>query len=455
MSVLSYRELYAPAHFGNSYEVAADYEIEEWLREAVLWGFNSYGDWFDAADLKNPLNNPRCEFLTPQATWERKKSSYRIASRLGLQTTWLVTPNHVFIDQLSPDVAADFSGDERMFGQLVCPSTSGGRKVILETQKALLQDLKDAGAHMDYISGCPYDYGGCTCQQCTPWIIAFGKLMVDLHEVAREVFPDIRVRLIGWWWTLEEHELFKAWANAEQPGRFVSLAEHIRYDETHPIPGIVLPDGCEPQAFVHIGYNNERANDDVYGIWGPVVAPARIEQTVRNLETTGFGGFVAYSEGASDDVNKALLAGLSSGKFASSGDVLAAYAERYFGSVGAEREAWAEWLAAWGESQSVDLAAARKEFDSLARRARSGWRLDQWECRLRLSEAHSQVTKQPEWNDAADAAAAQFVTERDRMYREVWKLGLVRHVLNYRFSQPAWYARYQSPHGEFGRSSEM
>lgn len=454
--MLSYRELYAPAHFGNSYEVAADYEMEELLREAAFWGFNAYGDWFDAADLKNPLNNPHSEFLTPQAIWERKKSSYHIASRLGLETTWLVTPNHVFVDQLSPETAARTDGDERFFGQLVCPSIPGGRSAILDAQRALLQNLRDAGARIDYLSGCPYDYGGCSCERCSPWIVAWGRLMADLYDVAREVFPDVRVRLVGWWWTAEEHELFKAWADAERPGLFIALAQHIRYDETRPDAGTLLPAGCEPQAFVHIGYSNDSSARDQYGTWGPVVAPRRIHETVRNLESGGFGGFVAYSEGVCDDVNKALLAGLSSGKYASSGEVLAAYAERHFGARGVGCENWADWLNRWGDPLTLDLADARREFDLLAADTpTSTWRLDQWERRLRMYEQHSLVTEQHEWNEVAQSAARRFVEERDRLSREVWGLGLVRHVLNYRYSQPDWFERYRAETARFERSTEM
>jgi len=39
---------------------------------------------------------------------------------------------------------------------------------------------------------------------------------------------------------------------------------------------------------------------------------------------------MAYSEGTFDDINKALLAGLGSGNFESSKEVLEAYAQRYF-----------------------------------------------------------------------------------------------------------------------------
>ncbi|HEX2949114.1 MAG TPA: hypothetical protein VHV83_06050, partial [Armatimonadota bacterium] len=80
MTSFTYRELYAPAHFGNSYEVMAPYEMRAVLNEAKFWGFNAYGDWLDAADIKSPFNSPKNTYLLPQAIWEQKLSSFRIAN---------------------------------------------------------------------------------------------------------------------------------------------------------------------------------------------------------------------------------------------------------------------------------------------------------------------------------------------------------------------------------------
>lgn len=53
--VFAVREVYCPGHFGNSYEVLGDVEMREVLGEAVGWGFNRYGDWFDMDDCKDPF----------------------------------------------------------------------------------------------------------------------------------------------------------------------------------------------------------------------------------------------------------------------------------------------------------------------------------------------------------------------------------------------------------------
>lgn len=455
MAEIPYRELYCAAHFGNWYEVAASYQMKEMLQEAKFWGFNAYGDWLDAADLKDPHNNPRREFLLPQALWDRKQEAFRIAAELGFQTDLVVTPNHVFLDQLAPDLLADLS-DRRLQGQLICPSKSKAHEIIVNNHRNIFQDLKSRGVSLGSIAGCPYDYGGCNCPSCKPWIVTFGKLMVEIHEIARVFFPEVKVRLIGWWWKKEEHDIFKDWADREQPGRFESLAAHLPYGHTRPNPEIVLPEECELHAFVHIGYGDKASPRDVYGAWGPAIAPVRLPTTVYELKGIGCQGYMAYSEGLLDDVNKALLGALSSGKCADASAVLAAYADRYFGAGKADQKAWARWLAEWGEPWEVDTAAARTEFDRLAKGARPGWRLAQLEAKLRIFEAHAEVLQGKEWDRKRLDAAERFFLEREKLFREIWGLGLVRHVLNLRYHPPSWHKEWANrpPSRELGEHDE-
>lgn len=424
----AYRELYCPAHFGNSYEVMWPGEMREVLAEAQAWGFNAYGDWFDSADLKAPWEGSPGEYLLPQALWERKLAHFRTAASLGLALDLVVTPNHVFLNQLRPDLLAD-SSPQRFFGQLLCPSKPEAREIILGNYRRIFADLAAQNIALDSLSGCPFDYGGCACAACEPWIVTFGQLFVELHKLARMFFPQVQARLIGWWWTKEEHTLFQRWADAEQPGRFLSLAAHIPYGEIAPAEGLALPDGCERHAFIHIGYGDKAQPRDVYGPWGPVVAATRIPATVAALASSGYTGYMAYSEGVFDDVNKALLGGLSSGMFSDAASLLAAYAERYLGAKGAERESWAAWIAQWSDPFAVNTAAARQEYERLARGAPQSWRLAQLEAKLALFEAHNAVRENPFWDKERMAAAERFFATRERLQRGIWGLGLVRHVL--------------------------
>lgn len=450
--MIAYRELYCPAHFGNSYEVMWPKEMKEILSEAKHWGFNVYGDWFDSADLKNPYENPRNEFLLPQALWERKMAHFQTARRLGFSTDLVVTPNHVFLNQLAPGLLADTS-EQRFFGQLLCPSKQRAREIILANYQKLFEDLHEHGVSLDSISGCPYDYGGCACSSCHPWIVTFGKLLTEIHELAKRFFPEIKARLIGWWWTEDDHDMFKRWADAEEPGRFASLAAAIPYGETSPGASLALPEGCERHAFVHIGYGDRSSPSDVYGPWGPVVAPARIPATVTGLHSMAYEGFMAYSEGVFDDINKALLGGLSSDQFSDADAVLQAYAERYLGACGAEREDWAEWTAQWGSPFEVDTRAARRDFEKLSKGACASWRLAQLDGKLSIFEAHNAVREASQWNENRLADAERFFAERERLQRGIWGLGLVRHVLNETRHQPDWFEEWQSSQSRAPRRS--
>jgi hypothetical protein len=440
----TYRELYGPAHFGNSYEAMGDNEATELFAEARWWGFTAYGDWPDAADLRNPDGGGHA-WLMPQALMERKVRSLLLAQRAGLETNLVVTPNHVWMDQVTIDNAA-VQLPNRMFGQLICPSKVEARRLILENHKRLFNRLYTAGITLNSISFCPYDYGGCACPNCAPWILTFGHLARDIIQIARGLFPTIRPRLVGWWWTAEDHVLFNAWAGIEEPGLFCSLSRHVPYGATAPGEHGDLPRGCDPHLFIHIGYPDQRGKpSDCYGPWGPMVAGHRLPQTLDWMAANHHDGFVAYSEGISDDVNKAIVAGIGSGLFSNAEAVLRCYAERYFGASNRDSADWAHWLADWSDPFARDLTIARRDFDKLSVGAKSGWRLDQFACKLRLFETNEMVHRSPVGSVERQTAKAKFASEQERLYRDVWGLGLVRHVLHPRSHPPLWSEEYSAP----------
>jgi hypothetical protein len=460
MSALAYREMYCPAHFGNTYEVASEAEMREILTEAREWGFNAYGDWFDGADLKNPLNNPRGHHLLPQDLFERKLRSFRVAQDVGLQTSLLVTPNHVYLDQLAPELLAD-TGISRYFGQLLCPSQPAAREIILANHRDIFEMLQRWGVKLGSISGCPFDYGGCDCDKCRPWIVTFGRLYAEIVEMARDYFPDITARLVGWWWEPEEHELFADWADAEAPGLFRSMALHILYGATAPAQPVRLPQGCEAHAFVHIGYPDDAsAPRDVYGIWGAVAAPVRLEATARDLREFGCTGFTAYCEGFYHDVNTALWGGLASERWSSSGEVLSDYARRYFDADEDQAGEWARWLAQWGAPRQVDTARAREDFERLVAALPEGAsrngdrllpainvRLAQWESKLRLFEIEARILAGEGWDEERIALGHRFFAELEWMQRKLWGYGPIRHALNPYFQRPTWYRAWREAAG--------
>ncbi len=436
------RTLYAPAHFGNTHEVMGVREMRSVISEAKFWGYTHYGDWFDTIDCSDPFADPGHHNLG-HAMWMRKKQNYRSACELGLKCAMTITPNHVFLDQCEPDLLAT-KGD-RIFGQLICPSIPRAREIILGNYENWFDDLAKAGVALSALCPLPYDYGGCSCEDCSPYIITFAELMRDIHAIAEEHHPGVEMHPIGWWWGEEEHRLHAEWSDRETPGLVKSISLHIPYGETS-VGDVLLPRGCERRAFVHIGYADKAQPRDVYGHLGAVIAWERIEQTVRTLKAQNCTGVMAYDEGSFDDVNRAILAGLGSGQHATADDVIRAYVERYFGPETVE--AWVSWLKAWGTPFEADAAALLAEYESLSAGREPSWRLRQWGLKAELLAIHVEIGDGDEWPDERLAEVERFQAAEERLQREVWGLGTMRHIFARQFNPLPWYGSWAKHEAE-------
>jgi hypothetical protein len=433
--VFEHRTLYAPAHFGNSYEVMGQREMRAMFDDAVHWGFNAYCDWFDTVDCADLFADPH--FNMGKALWQRKKANFRSAQDAGLKCELCITPNHVFLDQCRPDLRA--TPGKRIFGQLICPSKPEARAIILKNYENMFKDLAAAGVKLSALCPCPYDYGGCACEACQPWILTFAKLCHDIHGVAEKHHPGIEMNFVGWWWSAEEHKLFAEWADAEAPGWVNSINLHIPYGKTR-VGDVVLPKGCERRAFVHIGYADKAQPKDVYGHLGPVIAATRIPETIAGLNAQGVTGFMAYSEGIYEDVNKALLAGITSGQYAMADTVLQAYAERYFKASGDKAQAWAAWLKQWGAPFEADATRAAATLKELSQGLPADdWRVRHWAIKAEMLCLNTAIMAEQEWTPNRVANAEQFWATREILERQVYGLGPLRHILDKRFSPLPWH----------------
>ena len=445
--LFAHRGLYAPGHFGNSYEAMGEREMRAILEEAVYWGFNRYGDWFDTIDCSDPFVDPL--YNMGGALWDRKKANFRSAQAAGLKCDLIITPNHVYVDQCRPDLLA--KKGKRVFGQLICPSKPEAHAIILRNYENLFADLAKAGVHLAGLWPCLYDYGGCTCEACQPWILTFAKLCKEIDAIALEHHPGIEMHFLGWWWSDEEHRQFAEWAEAEAPGWARSIAMYVPYGETD-VSDEKLPADCERRAFIHNGYADTASPRDIYGHLGPVIAPERLPQTLTTLKGHGVTGFMAYSEGNYEDVNRAILAGISSGRFAAVDEVLRAYAQRYFHADGESAAAWAAWLKQWGRPYEVDTAQARAEFERLCEgMPRDDWRVRQWDLKIELFRRHAAIMSEETWTEARLANAEAFWATREKLEREVYGLGVIRHGLAKPYTPVPWmksWSDYVAQHAE-------
>jgi alpha-L-fucosidase len=440
-SPCSVRELYALGHFHNSYEEMGQYEMRRFLAEAKHWGFTRYGDWFDVEDCREPFAEMDHDALMPvgRALWNRKKENFIAAQNLGLECELVIYPNHVYTDQCRPELKA--TKGELVFGQTICPSNPEARKIILKNNENLFADLAASGVRLKSIASLAYDFGGCNCEKCQPWILTYAKLTREIHAVAERYHPGVENHMVSWWWTPEEHRLLADWADREAPGWIKSIYLAIPYNSSD-LPQVPLPKGCQRRAMAHLSYaeTTSRIEQDCYGVFGPMAAPARLQKTAENLAALGETGVFAYSEGVSDDVNLALIAGLSSGQYRTSDEVLRAYARRYFGADEPQAAAWAKWLAVWEWSFQLDPKQMAEDFAKLHKPAAGNWRVRQWELKLELMRLNRAINSETQWTPSRLEAVDQFWQVKERMVREVWGVSSVGvHMMNRRNTTAAWY----------------
>ena len=438
------RECYCPAHFGNAYEAMWPREMAAYFGELKWWGFNRYGDWITTTDVCNPYTSDAFWDLAKEQL-DRKKKAFRAAQELGLKLNLIVTPNHVYLDQLRPHYAA--KKGPRIQGQLICPSHDEAHKVIRENFEHWFGDFAASGIRLSAFTAFAYDYGGCGCEKCKPWILTFARLMKEIHAIAERHHPGIEPWFCSWWWTPEEHALINEWAAKDAPGWLKAMTLHIEYGQTK-FKDVVVPAGCSKLAFIHDGYGDNKDVRDIYAKWGPVIAPARLPATLTGIAAQGADGFQVYSEGVFDDCNKALLAGLASGKFQEPAPVLQDYAQRYFGAAPDEAVRWAQWMMPWGDRTKVDLGTAREQWNELSRGAKPSWRLEHWRSKLELESLDRRIGRPPAndskyWTPEKLALVDKFWAEQENLHRNIYKLGPVRHVFTPKFQPPFWYDSWQ------------
>ena len=156
-----------------------------------------------------------------------------------------------------------------------------------------------------------------------------------------------------------------------------------------------------------------------------------------------------------DDCNKILLAGLGSGQYPNADAALRAYAQRYFGATDDRAADWSQWLAQWGNRTKAPLPGAADALARLADGAKPAWRLEQWRSKVELETLDRAIGLPKQWTSENLALAEQFFAAQERLYRDVYRLGPVRHVLNPRFMPPAWYDSWSKAHQQTAKPAPL
>jgi hypothetical protein len=300
------RGIYFATHFHNWYHDAPVEEIERYVEELALWGYNIISVWFDQHHYSG-LDDPAARAMV-----ERLKAILKAAKRIGLMPALTNLANEGYANspvELRADWTAGHDGYHHAPGGHyhveLCPSQPGGADLAIKWFEEKMQVFLDVG--LDYIWLWPYDQGGCTCQDCAPWgANGFLRLAEPEARLFKRYYPAGKVILSTWYF---DHFIDGEWdgldrALSVRPAWYdYLLADDYGdtfppYPLQHGVPGN-LPMVSFPEISMYACAP--------WGGYGANPLPAHLQALWRPLGHTLSGGF-PYSEGIYEDINKAICA---------------------------------------------------------------------------------------------------------------------------------------------------
>jgi hypothetical protein len=292
------RGIYFGAFFQNFYNAAPLEEVQQYVEDIGLWGYNTVMVW-NCLVHYDGFDDPKAVKFR-----QRLRAICQKARGIGLDVGFLVIGNEGY-KTCPASVRAD-PGSMKWGPGAVCPSKPEGMKYILDVFAQMFDRCDDL--RPDYVCIWSYDPGGCGCPECRPWG-SNGLLKVGepLASLARKKLPGAKIILATWDFDLcfpnEYKELTKKFAE-QRPWPDYILTEDQRpwvdfiyADAGHPniggLPMIGFPEISMWELFPWGGY-------------GATALPRHFQAQWNVVKARSSGGF-PYSEGISEDINKVLF----------------------------------------------------------------------------------------------------------------------------------------------------
>ena len=303
------RGIYPATHFFNFYHVVPVEQLQRYMEDLTLWGFNLVIFGFDMHHYEG-IQDPAAQELL-----KRMNVIGRAARNAGLDIGLGMAVNDAYAN--SPvALRADWTGghdgytkDLQLHYHLeLCPNKPGSKELLLKWQEETFQAFKAVG--VDYVIPWPYDNGGCTCSLCKPWG-ANGYLMMSeaIAEMARRDFPGCRIILSGWffdrftpgeWDALEEKfgKEHPKWVDYFLVDDFTGVQRYSGKPPAHRAPG-----GLPLVGFPEFSMWGASP----WGGFGANPLPAHYQELWNVGKDSLAGGWLS-SEGIFEDLNKVLYA---------------------------------------------------------------------------------------------------------------------------------------------------
>jgi hypothetical protein len=280
------RGIYFATHFHNFYHDAPVEEIERYVEELGLWGYNTVMLWYDMHHFDG-FDDPKAE-----AFRSRLRAICMAAKKVNMDVGFGVIANEAY-NNSPKELRADPSSQRGGWYDCdVCPAKPGGMDYI----HGVLGQFFDWSADLEpsYLWIWPYDQGSCGCAQCRPWgSNGFVKTAKSVAELARQKLPHVEIILSTWMFD-----------DAEWQGLGEALAGEPAW------ANFLLAEGNIPQkkpAIRLVGFPEiSMVNMFPWGGFGATPLPRHFQDQWNGVSKQLVGGF-PYSEGIYEDINKVVF----------------------------------------------------------------------------------------------------------------------------------------------------
>ncbi|NLE41828.1 MAG: hypothetical protein GX615_08365 [Lentisphaerae bacterium] len=281
------RGIYFATHFHNFYHEAPVEEIEDYVEDLALWGFNELLVWYDLHHFNGPDDPEAVAFR------ERLRAVMATARRIGMDVSLGVIGNEGYADSPEALRATPGAGRGGYYPCGVCPSRPEGMAYLLETMGITFDWVADLSPRSIWVW--PYDQGSCGCEACRPWgSQGFMTCVERIGGLARAKLPGAKLAVSTWF--MDPQEIA---AVMERLSRQPGLADRLIVEG--PVPAAVAALGLPVVGFPEIGMHETFP----WGGFGATPLPARAQLQWDRVKSQVAGGF-PYSEGIYEDITKAV-----------------------------------------------------------------------------------------------------------------------------------------------------
>ncbi len=320
-----FRMAYLARHFQNWYHHATADEMCGYIDDLVLAGYNGFDFQiaYPTADRAVDTADEMRRFLEVSAKALDRVHALdcTFMSSGGSNQAPLDTPEEL---RAEPNVIKGRGN----LGFNVCPAKPGGTEYLCDYRRRQLSET--AGMKIDAFMYWPFDEGGCNCAKCRPWGgNGFPRLIERLDAVNKAAHPGAKTVVSTWVYADEDWPGLYSWLERRGGVDYILVDSHTdfpRYPLEHPVPRNI-PVLTFPEISMW-----GRA---VWGGYGATMMPRRFSRLFRQAEPVS-GGFMCYSEGLYEDVNKEVVVGLYVNPETDTGDILRSYASYWFAGADSE-----------------------------------------------------------------------------------------------------------------------